>query len=68
MIIPNSSASGLTWVKSSYSAGQSDCVEVAPGYAAGVPVRDSKRPAGPAVVMGDSVWGVFVDAVRRGDV
>lgn len=69
MMIPNSSATGFTWTKSSYSGNQGDCVEVASGaIPAALPVRDSKSPAGPAVVFGDTTWGVFVDAVKRGDV
>ncbi|KUN16101.1 hypothetical protein AQJ23_45320 [Streptomyces antibioticus] len=60
---------GLVWTKSSYSGGDNNCVEVAFGAVpAALPVRDSKRPAGPAVVFADSAWGGFVDAVKRGDV
>lgn len=68
-MIANSSATGFTWTKSSYSGNQGDCVEVAHGaIPAALPVRDSKAPAGPALVFGDTHWGVFVDAVKRGDV
>lgn len=68
-IIPNSSAAGFTWTKSTYSGNQGDCVEVAHGaIASAMPVRDSKRPAGPALVLRDTTWGVFVDALKRGDV
>ncbi|MGW2950719.1 DUF397 domain-containing protein [Streptomyces eurythermus] len=68
MIISNASATSYTWTKSSYSGGQSDCVEVALGaLPAALPVRDSKRTDGPAVVFGDSNWGLFIDAVKRGD-
>ncbi|MDX2575954.1 DUF397 domain-containing protein [Streptomyces scabiei] len=67
--ISDSSATGFTWTKSTYSGGQSDCVEVAHGAIPAVlPVRDSKRPAGPAVVFGDTAWGVFVRSVKAGDV
>ncbi|MEU7056098.1 DUF397 domain-containing protein [Streptomyces sp. NPDC046197] len=46
-----------------------EIVEVAHGAVpAALPVRDSKRPAGPAVVFDDTTWGVFVDALKRGDV
>ncbi|MEV6684392.1 DUF397 domain-containing protein [Streptomyces sp. NPDC051130] len=66
-IIANASASGLTWTKSSYSDGGNNCIEVAAGQIAGaMPVRDSKIPAGPAVVFSDSIWGAFVDAVKGG--
>lgn len=57
----------LTWMKSSYSSDGGNCVEVAAGQLAGaMPVRDSKVPAGPAVLFGDASWGVFVDAVKGG--
>lgn len=66
--IPDSSATGFEWTKSSYSGGNNNCVEVAPGaIPAALPVRDSKVPAGPAVVFSDTHWGIFVDAVKRGD-
>lgn len=68
-VIPNSSATDFTWTKSSYSGGNNNCIEVAHGaLPAALPVRDSKVPAGPAVVFGDTAWGGFVDAVKRGDV
>ncbi|MES4905723.1 MULTISPECIES: DUF397 domain-containing protein [unclassified Streptomyces] len=59
------------WVKSSYSNGNGgQCVEFAPGIvtAAGVvPVRDSKHPAGPALVFSAAAWGSFTAAVRAGE-
>ncbi|MFF1625627.1 DUF397 domain-containing protein [Streptomyces sp. NPDC058272] len=68
-IISDASAAGFSWTKSTYSGNQGDCVEVAHGATpAALPVRDSKRPAGPALVFGDTTWGVFVDALKRGDV
>jgi hypothetical protein len=57
MIISDSSAAGFAWTKSSYSGGNGDCVEVAPdAIPAALPVRDSKLPAGPAVVFADTYW------------
>ncbi|MFD0276826.1 DUF397 domain-containing protein, partial [Kitasatospora sp. NPDC127111] len=42
---------GATWFKSSYSGGNGgDCIEVALGSVSLVPVRDSKDPAGPALL------------------
>ncbi|MFB7823813.1 DUF397 domain-containing protein [Streptomyces hydrogenans] len=65
--IPNASAAGLTWTKSSFSGGNNDCVEVAAGQLAGaMPVRDSKVPAGPALVVPTGAWGAFVDGVKAG--
>lgn len=63
--------SHVEWVKSSYSGGdEGNCVEYAPGLAvvAGVvPVRDSKDPAGPALVFSVDAWASFTAAVRRGE-
>ncbi|MGW3728714.1 DUF397 domain-containing protein [Streptomyces sp. NPDC000851] len=44
------------WRKSSYSggAGGEDCLEVADGVPGVVPVRDSKVPHGPVVVIGSA--------------
>ena len=56
------------WRKSSYSGGSgADCLEVADGFASGVPVRDSKNAHGPALVFETPTWAAFVDAVRTGD-
>lgn len=62
-------ASSLTgWRKSTYSGAQNgNCLEVLDGHEHGVPVRDSKDPHGPALVVSGSAWASFVAAVRRGD-
>ncbi|MFE9457760.1 DUF397 domain-containing protein [Streptomyces californicus] len=53
------------WRKSSYSNSDGgQCVEVADGFPGVVPVRDSKRPEGAALVFGVSAWAVFVRDVR----
>ncbi|QIY96329.1 DUF397 domain-containing protein [Streptomyces sp. S1D4-11] len=58
-----------TWRKSSYSnpdGGQ--CLEVADNLPAPtplVPVRDSKNPHGPALVLPAAAWASFIAAVRR---
>ncbi|MFI5829594.1 DUF397 domain-containing protein [Streptomyces sp. NPDC051578] len=55
------------WRKSSYSNGTGgDCVEVADGLAGLVPVRDSKRPGGPAIVVTAAAWTPFVAALKDG--
>ncbi|GAA1667829.1 DUF397 domain-containing protein [Streptomyces yatensis] len=63
--------SGAEWVKSSYSSGdEGQCVEFAPSIAttAGVvPVRDSKHPAGPALVFPVEAWDTFTTALRTGE-
>ncbi|UUS32593.1 MULTISPECIES: DUF397 domain-containing protein [Streptomyces] len=54
--------SGAAWRKSSYSnQGGGDCVEVADGFTGVVPVRDSKNPHRPALVVTDGAWGAFVE-------
>lgn len=60
--------SDLTWTKSSYSGGNNNCVEVALGLTDTLPVRDSKRPAGPALVVPASAWNAFVNSVKTGDI
>ncbi|MEU3728380.1 DUF397 domain-containing protein [Streptomyces sp. NPDC033538] len=55
------------WRKSSYSGNTGgDCVEVADVRPAGaaVPVRDSKKPAGPVVTVSAGAWSAFVDGLR----
>ncbi|MFE4212528.1 DUF397 domain-containing protein [Streptomyces sp. NPDC056844] len=53
------------WRKSSYSGTNGgECVEVAEGCAASVPVRDSKNPAGPVLILGTAAWQAFVDGLR----
>ncbi|MBT2488890.1 DUF397 domain-containing protein [Streptomyces sp. ISL-96] len=57
---------GAAWRKSSYSGNTGgDCVEVADGCPVGaVPVRDSKNPTGPVLVVGADAWRAFVDGLR----
>ncbi|WP_344116375.1 DUF397 domain-containing protein [Streptomyces blastmyceticus] len=51
------------WRKSSYSSDGETCVEVADDLPGTVPVRDSKNPAGPALVIPSGAWSSFVTAV-----
>ncbi|MFD8631810.1 DUF397 domain-containing protein [Streptomyces sp. NPDC059533] len=53
-----------SWRASSYSGGQGECVEVADNVPGIVPVRDSKRPAGPVIGFGPGAWQAFVTQVR----
>lgn len=41
--------------------GPNNCIEVADGYHGLVPVRDSKTPAGPALVIAAPAWAAFVE-------
>ncbi|WEH33295.1 DUF397 domain-containing protein [Streptomyces sp. AM 4-1-1] len=59
---------GVAWRKSSYSGNNGgDCVEVGSGLSGVVPVRDSKVPAGPVLVLADGAWAGFVSAVCTGE-
>lgn len=52
------------WRKSSYSdGGDNNCVEIAEGCPALVPVRDSKIPDGPVIVFGTAPWAGFLNAL-----
>lgn len=54
------------WFKSSYSANNGNCVEVAI-FDDAVAVRDSKNPTGPALQFSAQTWSGFVAAVRDGN-
>ncbi|WP_329407572.1 DUF397 domain-containing protein [Streptomyces sp. NBC_00704] len=56
------------WLRSSYSTGANNCVETArpdSGPWAGLlAVRDSKNPAGPALLFSPESWTGFTSALR----
>ncbi|MFF9624138.1 DUF397 domain-containing protein [Streptomyces griseosporeus] len=58
----------VRWLRSSYSTGANNCVETgrpATGpYAGLLAVRDSKDPAGPALLFSPGSWAEFTAAVR----
>jgi hypothetical protein len=58
----------VRWLRSSYSTGANNCVETArpaSGPWAGLlAVRDSKAPAGPALLFTPASWREFLTAVR----
>lgn len=58
--------SWASWVKSTWSGGGQDCVEVARDVPGVVAVRDSKDPLGPALVFGVGAWRVFTERMRDG--
>ncbi|MBK3568367.1 MULTISPECIES: DUF397 domain-containing protein [unclassified Streptomyces] len=53
------------WRKSSYSNGSGgECIEVADGVTGVVPVRDSKVPNGPVLLLPASAWSPFISSLR----
>jgi hypothetical protein len=59
---------GVRWLRSSYSTGANNCVETArpeAGLWAGLlAVRDSKDPAGPALLFSPQSWAGFTAAFQ----
>lgn len=54
------------WFKSSRSGGGKECVEAAFLDGGMVGVRDSKNPAGPALVFTPTEWDAFTTTLRKG--
>lgn len=52
--------SGAKWRSSTYSGGNNECVEIADGIPALIPVRDSKRPTGPVITFTCDAWRSFI--------
>lgn len=54
-----------SWRRSSYSNQDGGaCLEVCDGFAAVVPVRDSKVPHGPVLVFPAGGWASFVSGIK----
>ncbi|NKY32528.1 DUF397 domain-containing protein [Nocardia speluncae] len=58
---------GARWFKSSRSSGTKECVEAAHLDKGFVGVRDSKNPAGPALVFAPSKWDAFLATAKSGE-
>jgi hypothetical protein len=55
------------WRKSTYSSDNGGtCVEVADGYPGVVPVRDSKNPTAPALLVPAHAWQAFIGHLQEG--
>jgi hypothetical protein len=55
----------VTWIKSSHSGPTGgNCVETAARPGTGLAVRDSRFPAGPALVFPAAAWASFVADLR----
>ncbi|MFI5722863.1 DUF397 domain-containing protein [Streptomyces cyaneofuscatus] len=53
------------WRSSSYSnTNGGECVQVSDDFPGLVPVRDSKNPTGPALVLRAAAWSAFVSSVK----
>ncbi|MFF5143245.1 DUF397 domain-containing protein [Streptomyces sp. NPDC013157] len=63
---PNHDLSATTWIKSSYSQGGGNCLEVTAAHPTLIPVRDSKTaPHGPTLTFLPETWSAFVDGVKN---
>lgn len=62
--MPEYDLSNARWRTSSYSNGEGgNCVEVADGVPDIIPVRDSKYPHGPVLLISTAAWAEFIGAV-----
>lgn len=53
------------FVKSSYSSGNGECVEVARNIPDVIAVRDSKRADSPVLLLAPTAWDAFQAGLRR---
>ena len=56
------------WRTSTHSANGSTCVQVARNLPGIIAVRDSKDPAGAALVFTPDEWRAFTTEIRRSDI
>jgi hypothetical protein len=62
--MPEIDLSRAEWRKSSYSSQDGNCVEVAVNLPAFVAARDSKHPAGPALLIPRDTWRRFIQSLH----
>lgn len=67
-VLSSTELPGVRWLRSSYSTGANNCVETArphSGPCTGLlAVRDSKDPAGPALLFSPESWAGFTAAFQ----
>lgn len=51
------------FVKSTYSSGNGECVEVARNIPSTVAIRDSKEPDGPILQLSKGTWTAFLHLI-----
>ncbi|MEV8538942.1 DUF397 domain-containing protein [Streptomyces sp. NPDC051572] len=51
-------------MKSSYSSGSGECVEVARNIPGTIAIRDSKSPTGPTLHLTPTTWTRFIATLR----
>jgi hypothetical protein len=56
-----------SWIKSSLSFSNSNCVEVADLSGGGIGVRDSKDTEGPILRFTPDEWNAFIGGVHNGE-
>jgi hypothetical protein len=66
MPINLSGGEGQSWRKSSYSAGNGECVEVAASSGRRIFIRDSKDPEGPVINCSADTFRSFLDVAVSG--
>jgi hypothetical protein len=57
----------LSWRRSSFSNGQSMCIEVAGLPDGGVAVRNSRDPDGPVLAYTQAEWAAFMNGCKSGE-
>ncbi|MGW2740755.1 DUF397 domain-containing protein [Streptomyces sp. NPDC001450] len=62
--IPDPGLSTAVWIKSSYSGGDENCLEVTHDFPTLIPIRDSKNPQGPKLFFSSVTWAAFTSSLK----
>ncbi|HWD02195.1 MAG TPA: DUF397 domain-containing protein [Amycolatopsis sp.] len=65
--VPADRLTGATWRKASYSGAVGNCVEVAPLASGEIAMRNSRFPAGPALVYTRAEMAAFLAGAKDGE-